>query len=126
MEIQHCIKCGRALKAPQGINATGDKAVAVYLTVVTVGMRPRLRSKLRRTVLCPPCAIAILYAPPPEGAFNNSVYDGLGEINEQGVQMIEAAREVKLNPRAPLKLMPGSQDKTLTAPILKHSLLSAG
>jgi hypothetical protein len=126
MEIQHCVRCGRGLKAPQGINATGDKALAVYITIVTVGMRPRQRSKLRRSVLCPQCAVSIAYAPPPEGAFNNTVYDGLNELNLQSEAMVEAAREMKINPRSPLKLMPGSQDQTLTASILKAStLLSA-
>jgi hypothetical protein len=126
MEIQNCIRCGRGLKAPQGINATGDKAIAVYITVVTVGMRPRQRSKLRRSVLCAPCSVSIAFAPRPEGAFNNTVYDGLNELNEQSGAMVEAAREIKVNPRSPLKLMPGSQDKTLTAPVLKTaSLLSA-
>jgi hypothetical protein len=126
MEIQNCIRCGRGLKAPQGINATGDKAIAVYITVVTVGMRPRQRSKLRRSVLCASCAVSIAYAPRPEGAFNNTVYDGLNELNEQSGAMVEAAREIKINPRAHLKLMPGSQDQTLAAPILKTAnLLSA-
>lgn len=116
MEIQPCIRCGRGLKAPQGINATGDRALAIYITVVTVGMRPRQRSRLRRSVLCLPCAVSIAYAPAPEGAFNLSVYEALNELNDQSLAMIEAAREQKLNPRAPLKLMPGSQaDRSLDA-----------
>jgi hypothetical protein len=122
MEIQHCVRCGRGLKAPGTFNATGDKALAVYITIVTVGIRPRQRSKLRRTVLCPSCAVSIAYAPAPEGAFNQTVYDGLNELNEQSAAMVEAAREVKINPRAALKLMPGSQDKTLTTPVLKTLL----
>ncbi len=124
MEIQHCVRCGRGLKAPRGINATGDKALAVYITIVTVGIRPRQRSKLRRSVICPACAVSIAYAPRPEGAFNGTIYDGLNELNQQSAAMVEAAREGKINPRAPLKLMPGSQDKTLSAPVL-DSLLSA-
>lgn len=126
MEIQNCIRCGRGLKAPQGINVTGDKAIAVYITVVTVGIRPRQRSKLRRTVLCAPCAVSIAYAPPPEGAFNNTVYDCLNELNEQSGSLVEAGREQKINPGARLKLMPGSQDQTLVQPVLKTpTLLSA-
>jgi len=116
MEIQPCIRCGRGMKAPQGINTTGDRALAVYITIVTVGMRPRLRSRLRRSVLCLPCAVSITFAPAPEGAFNVSVFEALNELNDQSIAMIEAAREQKINPRAPLKLMPGSQpDRSLDA-----------
>jgi hypothetical protein len=69
-------------------------------------------------VLCAPCAVSIAFAPPPEGAFNRTVYDALTELNEQSIAMVEAARNQKINPRAPLKLMPGSQqDKTLASPL---------
>jgi hypothetical protein len=122
MEIQPCIRCGRGLKAPQGINQTGDKALAVYITIVTVGIRPRQRSRLRRSVLCPPCAVSMAFAPAPDGAFNQTVYDALNELNEQSIAMLEAAREVKINPRSALRLMPGSQpDKTMAIPVLLPS-----
>jgi hypothetical protein len=95
---------------------TGDKAIAVYIRVVTVGIRPRHISRFRRSVLCSPCAVSIAYAPAPEGAFNRSVYDALNEVNDASVSMVEAAREQKINPRAPLRLMPGSRpDQTLDA-----------
>ena len=127
MELQHCIKCGRPIKAPQGINTTGDKAIAIYLTVMTVGIRPRQRSRLRRSVMCPPCAVAVAYAPPPEGAFNQTVYEALNDLNEQSGAMADAGREVKVSPRSELRLMPGSKDPTLRTSVLKTpSLLTAG
>src|SRR5260370_34133172 len=98
MELQPCIRCGRALKAPQGINCTGDRALAVYITIVTVGMRPRQRSRLKRSVICLPCAVSIAFAPAPEGAFNRTVYEALNELNEQSLAMLEAAREQRINP----------------------------
>lgn len=126
MEIQPCIRCGRGLKAPQGINSTGDRALAVYITIVTVGMRPRQRSRLRRSVLCLPCAVSMAFAPAPAGAFNQCVHEALNELNEQSIALIEAAREIRINPRAPLRLMPGSRpDKTLDSGDLA-TMLSAG
>jgi len=127
MELQQCVKCGRGLKAPQGINTTGDPAIAINITVVSVGLRPRMRSRLQRSVFCMPCAAAISLAPPPEGAFNLTIYNALGELNEQSAAMITEARQQKINPRAPLRRMPGSKpDETLATPILhKPALLSA-
>jgi hypothetical protein len=127
METQQCVKCGGQLKAPQGINTTGDKQIAIYITAVTVGVRPRLRSRLRRSVMCMPCAVSIAMAPPPEGAFNQTVYESLNEVNSQTTAIMEAAWEQKQNPRAPLKLMPGSkQDKSLATPMLRSApILSA-
>lgn len=98
----------------------------MYITIVTVGMRPRQRSRLRRSVICLPCAVSIAFAPAPEGAFNRCVYDGLNELNDQSLAIVEAAREQKINPRAPLRLMPGSQpDKTITAEPLRTMLSNA-
>lgn len=98
----------------------------MYITIVTVGMRPRQRSRLRRSVLCLPCAVSMAFAPAPEGAFNRSVHDALNELNEQSIAMVEAAREIRINPRAPLRLMPGSRpDKTIAAEDLT-TMLSAG
>ncbi len=66
------------------------------------------------------------FAPAPEGAFNRTVYDSLNEVIEESVAIVEAAREVHINPRRPLKLMPGSQpDKTIAAEPL-HTMLSVG
>jgi hypothetical protein len=95
----------------------------VYITIVTVGMRPRQRSRLRRSVLCLPCAVSMAFAPSPEGAFNRCVHDALNELNEQSIAMVEAAREIRINPRAPLRLMPGSRpDKTIAAEHLTSML----
>jgi hypothetical protein len=126
MEVQHCVRCGRGLKAPQGITVTGDKAIAIYISAVTVGVRPRLISKARRSVCCMPCAVSIAMGPAPEsGAFNATVYEILNDLNSRDTTIMEAAQEQKYNPRAILKLMPGSRpDETLATPILKGPLLS--
>ena len=126
MEVQHCVKCGRGLRAPQGINTTGDTAIAIYITVVTVGLRPRQRSRLKRSVFCVPCAVSISMGPAPDGAFNLTIYEALNELNEQSDSLIQAGREAKIRPSATLKLMPGSKDPSLNAPMLKSAMLSAG
>jgi hypothetical protein len=124
METQQCVKCGGELKAPQGINTTGDRQIAIYITAVTVGVRPRLRSRLKRSVICMQCAVSIAMAPEPEGAFNKTVYDSLNEVNSQSTAIMEAAWEQKRNPRAPLKILPGSkQDRSLATPMLKGTQL---
>ena len=125
MELQNCVRCGRGLKAPQGITTTGDRAIAIYISAVTVGLRPRLISKARRAVCCMPCAVSIALGPAPDsGAFNAMVYEILNDLNGRGTAVVEAAQEQKYNPRSPLKLMPGSRpDETLARPILSSPAL---
>jgi hypothetical protein len=115
MQLQPCIRCGRPLKAPQGINTTGDKAVAVFISALTVGVRPRLKSRAERRVLCMPCAGSIALGPAPEsGAFNQAVYEILCDLAHHDMTILQAAWEQKANPRAILRPMPGSKpDKTL-------------
>jgi|SRR5882724_769971 len=127
MEIQHCVRCLRALKAPQGINTTGDKAIAVFVSALTVGIRPRLKSRAQRQVFCMPCAASIALGPAPEsGAFNFAVYGILCHLNSMGKILIEGAWEETNNPRLQLRRLPGSKpdetrpDRTLEAPVLSQ------
>jgi hypothetical protein len=125
MEIQCCVRCGKGLKAPQGINSTGDPAIAIYVIAKTVGIRPRATSPAQRKVFCVPCGISIALGPAPEsGAFNEAVYAMLLHLMEQAPTINDVAREQKMNPNSRLKLMPGSQpDKTLDSPVLRGSAL---
>jgi len=124
MEIQHCVRCGRGLKAPQGINVTGDKAIAIFVSALTVGIRPRLKSRAQRNVFCIPCAASISLGPAPEGAFNLAVYGILRDVVSRDKTIVEAAWEQMTNPHGSLKRMPGSKpDKTLEAPLLKVAAL---
>lgn len=126
-EIQHCVRCGRGLRAPGGINVTGDPALAVYQEIVTVGARPRLRSKKTRNVFCFPCGAAVALSPDPNtGAFNSAIYQMLYDLYEQSPVIGEIARVQKLNPSAKLKPMPGSSlDRTLEGPVLRIPVLQA-
>jgi hypothetical protein len=118
MEIQTCIKCGRGLKAPAGINSTGDRAFAFFVHAVTVGIRPRLKSRAKRKALCIPCGVAISLSPAPEGAFNESVHAILQDMVSQDPELMRAAWEQQFNSTAPLKLMPGSKPDEAFAIVL--------
>jgi hypothetical protein len=124
-EIQPCVRCGRGLKAPGGITVTGDRAIAVYQEVVTVGLRPRLRSKKRRNVFCVPCGVSIALGPRPEsGAFASEIYEMLRDIVSQDPSLVEAAYEHLLDPRAPRRRLAGSvAERALEIPILKTPAL---
>lgn len=124
-EIQPCVRCSRGLKAPGGITVTGDRAIAVYQEVVTVGMRPRLRSKKRRNVFCVPCGVSIALGPRPEsGAFASEIYEMLRDIVSQDPSLVEAAYEHLVDPRAPMRRLAGSlADTTLDAPVLRAPAL---
>ena len=120
-ETQPCFRCGRGLKAPGGITVTGDRAIAVYQEVVTVGIRPRLRSKKRRNVFCVPCGVSIALGPRPEsGAFASEIYEMLRDIVRQDPSLVEAAYEYLLDRRAPRRRLAGSDvDRILEIPVLK-------
>jgi hypothetical protein len=120
-EIQPCIRCGRGLKAPGGITITGDRAIAVYQEVVTVGIRPRLRSKKRRNVFCVPCGVSIALGPRPEsGAFASEIYEMLRDIVAQDPSLVAAAYEHLVDPHAPMRRLAGSvADRTMDAPVLR-------
>lgn len=125
-ELQPCIRCGKQLRAPGGINITGDPAIASYHELVSVGQRPRTRSKKKRLVICQPCGVSLALGPKPEGAFNQAMYYMLQDMLRENPEMALVAVEQKLQPHGKLKLMPGSQlDKTLETPVLKGPTLQA-
>lgn len=117
MQIQPCTRCGRPLRQPQGINTTGDKSVAVFISALTVGCRPRLKSRAERRVFCMPCTASIAMGPVPEnGAFNLAVYETLCDLAHRDMTILQAAWEQKTMPRLALRPMPGSiADRTLEA-----------
>lgn len=127
MEIQHCVRCGNGLKAPQGINSTGDPAIAIFVSGLTVGVRPRIKSRAQRKVFCMGCAASVALGPAPEnGEFNTAIYFMLRELVSADKTIVEAAWTQLTNPHATLRRMPGSRaDKTLEAPVLKVAALQA-
>jgi hypothetical protein len=104
----------------------GDPAFAVYQEVVTVGMRPRVRSKRTRNCFCFSCGVSLGLGPQPEGVFNLSVHQMLLDVLRQNPDMAIAAVVQRTDPHAKLKPMPGSTpDKTLVIPALQGSTLEA-
>jgi hypothetical protein len=122
-EIQPCVRCGKSLRAPQGINITGDKAIAIYVGAQTVGFRPRVMSRKQRRPFCVNCAVSIANGPPPEGEFNMLIFDMCKDIVRASKDIQDAAWELLDNPGKELPRMPGSKpDKTLDAPIVSGPL----
>jgi hypothetical protein len=108
-----------------GITVTGDRAIAVYQEVVTVGMRPRLRSKKRRNLFCVPCGVSIALGPRPEsGAFASEIYEMLRDIVSQDPSLVAAAYDHLVDPRAPTRRLAGSvADRTMDSPVLRAPAL---
>jgi hypothetical protein len=122
MELEGCVRCARPLKTPATIHQTGDPAVAIYLSGVTVGIRPRIRTHYQRGLFCARCSISVPYGPPPEGEFNLKIYRMLAEMQQldKDGHINECARVLFLNPSAQRALMPGSkQDATLAHPVMQ-------
>jgi hypothetical protein len=113
MKIEPCVHCGRKLKAAENINESGDPSVVVYTHMRTSGIRPMARAVARRRRFCSPCSISLGFGPPPEGAFNNDVYEGLSELAEKCPALKDVAYEQKFNPAHRPKLMPGSKPDEL-------------
>jgi len=125
MEIQPCVRCGRGLKAPEGINSTGDRAFAFFQSSVTVGIRPRVKSRAQRRVFCLPCGVSIALGPIPEGAFNQGVYDVLRDMVGKDPGLLRAAWEQMVHPAKQLKRMPGSKPDQTFAMVLPEPAISA-
>lgn len=128
-EIQQCIRCGRGLRAPGGITSTGDQAIAVYQELVTVGFRPRVRSRKVRSVFCVGCAVSLGHGPQPNnGQFYVNIWEMLRDLMKQAPSIGVAAQFHLENPSAQLRPMPGSTpDKALSSPVVKiHELSEAG
>jgi hypothetical protein len=122
-QIQPCVRCGRGLRAPQGINITGDRAIAIYVGAQTVGFRPRVMSKKQRRPFCVNCAVSIANGPAPEGEFNMLIYEMCKDIVRADKSIQDAAWEMLDNPGKTLPLMPGSKrDKTLESPVVSGPL----
>jgi hypothetical protein len=104
---------------------TGDQCLAVYQEIVTVGFRPRTRSKKVRSVFCVGCGSSLGLGPIPEGQFNINVWDMLKDILTKNPSILAAAQFHLENPSAQLRPMPGSvSDKSLTTSVLKIPALS--
>jgi hypothetical protein len=115
MKTEGCVACRRALRVAENINETGDKSVVIYTFAQTRGFRPLVRSTARRRVFCVSCATARGFAPRPDGAFNEDVYEELREILEKNPALKDAAWEENFTPHSRPKLMPGSKaDLSLT------------
>lgn len=82
MEMECCVRCGREMKTAKTINQTADPGIGVYLSAVTMGIRPRLRSHYQRGIFCSCCTISVAYGPAPEGEFNLKIHRMLREIIE--------------------------------------------
>jgi hypothetical protein len=124
-EVHRCVRCGRGLRAPGGITVTGDQAIAVYQELVTVGFRPRSRSKKVRSVFCVTCAVSLGFGPAPDGQFNENIWDMLRDLLKRDPSIAAAAQYHLENPGAQLRPMPGSaNDRTLAQPVLKVPALT--
>ena len=128
METEGCVRCGRELKTAKTINQTADPGIAIYLSAVTMGIRPRIRSRYQRGLFCSCCTVSVSYGPAPEGEFNLKIHRMLREIIELDKEggIIESGRILLFHPDAQLRLMPGSKpDETLTRPVLRHPALAS-
>jgi hypothetical protein len=125
MKIEPCVRCGRQLKVGETISETGDTACAAVVFCRSLGIRPRVKSKASRGLFCSECMISVAHnALTPEGAFNAMIWEQLREINRETSAFYDVARMQIINPRARLKLMPGSKsDETLVTRVLKEAVM---
>ena len=86
LEILFCLRCNRELEA-------GEKSVAVYLFVQTVGIRPRQKSAARRICFCPQCSVSLAMGPPPEGALNVAAWQMIRDLDSSDPALNQAAWE---------------------------------
>lgn len=115
MKIEACVRCGRALRAAENINESGDPGIVIYTVAQTRGFRPLTRASAHRRHFCTPCAVSTGYGPAPEGGFNHDVWEELREILQQNPQIKDVAHEQTFNPPTRPRLMPGSKpDETLS------------
>lgn len=127
MEIEGCVRCGREMKTAKTFNQTADPGIAIYLSAVTMGVRPRLRSRYERGLFCSCCSVSVSYGPAPEGEFNLKVHRLLLQIIDldKDCSIMESGRVLLFNPDARPRLMPGSRpDESLVLPVMKHPALA--
>src|SRR3972149_7569399 len=110
MEIQPCVRGGRGLAVPAGINQTGDAAVSVWVFAQSLGIRPRVKSPSQRGVFCASCCVVVASdMNTPQGAFNVMVWNMLRDLAKQTSAFHEIPRLHIINPDARPALMPGSK-----------------
>jgi hypothetical protein len=112
LETRPCLLCRKPIKGPGGIHATGDPAIAVFISAVSRGLRPRLKTRAEQRVFCYPCALSIAVEIPPveRGDLYVAVWELLRElVLADADNSVALAALVQLrNPRARLRRMPGS------------------
>src|SRR5579859_4611135 len=113
METQPCLMCRTPLKAPGGINVTGDPAIALFLFASSVGMRPRLKSRAKRFPFCIPCMNSLATGMPPveKGHLYVAAWELFREllIDDESNSIALATMFQLRNPSAKLRRMPGSK-----------------
>ena len=110
LETRPCLLCRRPLKGPGGINCTGDPAIAIFISAVTRGLRPRLKTRADQRVFCYSCASSIAMGIPPveKGDLYVAVWELLRELVLMDDSVVLAALTQLRHPRAKLRRMPGS------------------
>ena len=110
LETRPCLLCRKPLKGPGGINVTGDPAIAVFISAVSRGLRPRLKTRAEQRVFCYPCALSIGMGLPPveKGDLYVAVWELLRDLVLADDSVALAALTQLRNPRARLRRMPGS------------------
>ena len=105
--------CRAPLKAPGGINVTGDPAIALFMFASSVGMRPRLKSRAKRFPFCVPCMNSLATGVPPfeKGHLYVAAWELFRELLiDDETNSIALATMMQLrNPAAKLRRMPGSK-----------------
>jgi hypothetical protein len=128
MKNEPCVRCRQQLRVGENIYETGDPACAGVVFCRSIGIRPRVKSKALRGLFCADCMISIAHqVHSPEGAFNEMVWEQLRDINRQTSAFYDVARMHLINPKAKLKLMPGSKsDGSLITSGLREPMVLAG
>ncbi len=110
LETRPCILCRRPLKGPGGINVTGDPAIAIFISAVTRGLRPRLKTRADQRVFCYGCATSLGLGIPPveKGDLYVAVWELFRELLGMDDSIALAAVAQLRHPRAKLQRMPGS------------------
>ncbi len=118
LETRPCLLCRKPLKGPGGINVTGDPAIAVFISAVSRGLRPRLKTRAEQRVFCYACALSIGTGIPPveKGDLYVAVWELLRDLVLADDSVALAALTQLRNPRARLRRMPGSVKELPAAP----------
>jgi|HubBroStandDraft_6_1064221.scaffolds.fasta_scaffold00599_6 hypothetical protein len=112
LEVNPCVLCHKALKGPGGINATGDPSIVIFMSAVTRGLRPRLKTRALPKVFCYGCATSLALGVPPIelGDLYVSAWQLLRDLismDDENSVVLAAVTQMR-HPRARLRRMPGS------------------